>query len=93
MQYTVNNSNLVFKEFAMSCRVAGKFVESALFKYLLEEEKLDEGLFSVNVTEKNSLLRRTLEDIGFTIVNNANKKTDYKFTKKLKNSELVEVKG
>ena len=93
IQYEVNDSKFVFKEFAMSCRVAGKFVESALFKYLLENENLSEGYFSVNITEKNSLLRRTLEDIGFVSINRNNKKIDYKFTTELKNSDLVEVKG
>lgn len=91
IQYCIEDCTLVFKEFAMSCRVAGKFVESALFKYLLENENLKEGKFSVNITEKNSLLRRTLEDIGFNIENKTSKKIDYKFTKKLKNSDLVEV--
>ena len=93
IQYEVNENMLVFKEFAMSCRVAGKFVESALFKCILEKENLSEGYFSVNITEKNSLLRRTLEDIGFVSVNRNNKKIDYKFTTELRNSDLVEVMG
>lgn len=92
IQYNVENNILVFKEFAMSCRVAGKFVESALFRYLLEKENADKGVFSVNITAKNSLLRRTLEDIGFVAENKTNKRIDYSFTKNLKNSDLVEVR-
>lgn len=93
LQYSVENKQIVFKEFAMSCRVAGKFVESALFKYLLQLENLEQGSFPVNITEKNSLLRRTLEDIGFVAENKTNKRIEYKFTQDLKNSNLVEVKG
>ena len=37
-QYRVEGEMLVFTEFAMSCRVAGKFVESALFSHLLKTE-------------------------------------------------------
>lgn len=93
IQYSVKNDGIEFSEFAMSCRVAGKFVESALFKYLLESENLSKGSLSVKITEKNSLLRRTLEDIGFIADNKTNKQIDYMFTTKLKNSDLVEVKG
>lgn len=66
-QYRVEGNTLVFTEFAMSCRVAGKFVESALFAYLLQAEGCTSGIFEVVKTKKDILLRRTLEQIGFVI--------------------------
>ena len=64
-QYKIEGNALVFTEFAMSCRVAGKYVESALFSRLLQAEGCITGFFTVQKTKKNSLLRRTLEEIGF----------------------------
>lgn len=64
-QYKVDDSILIFTEFAMSCRVAGKFAESALFAALLTAEGVDEGRFAVRKTKKNALLRNTLQEIGF----------------------------
>ena len=91
LQYRVEDKKLVFKEFAMSCRVAGKFIESALFSYLLELEKVSCGVFRVNITEKNSLLRRTLESVGFSEDRKNGKQIDYSFSYQLKNRDLVGV--
>lgn len=93
LQYVVEGNQLVFTEFAMSCRVAGKFVENALFRFVLENENVLTGKFTVNITEKNSLLRRTLEDVGFNTVDKSSKKIEYSFTKELKNCDLVSIKG
>lgn len=91
-QYKVQNKELVFTEFAMSCRVAGKFVESALFKALLEREGCKSGTFCVSKTKKNILLRNTLQNIGFTITEESDDKVCYEFESKLLNNELVSVK-
>lgn len=91
LQYRVEDKKLVFKEFAMSCRVAGKFIESALFSYLLDLEKVSCGVFRVNITEKNSLLRRTLESVGFSEDQKNGKQIDYSFSYQLKNRDLVGV--
>ena len=91
IQYAVENNCIRFTEFAMSCRVAGKFIESALFVHLLEKESVDKGIFNVRVTEKNSLLRRTLEGIGFINSGSDNKVINYVFNKSLKNSNLVKI--
>ena len=91
LQYKVENQQLVFREFAMSCRVAGKYVESALFSYLLDSENAAGGVFSVRITEKNTLLRRTLDDIGFSETQKTSKNIKYQFTNHLKNSDLVGV--
>lgn len=45
IQYYIEDECIKFSEFAMSCRVAGKFVESALFKYLLNMEHVNKGYF------------------------------------------------
>ena len=91
LQYSIEDKQIVFKEFAMSCRVAGKYIESALFSYLLCQEDAEKGVFEVNITAKNTLLRSTLENIGFVTANNTNKSIEYNFTGQLKNNDLVKI--
>lgn len=90
-QYKVEDSKLTFTEFAMSCRVAGKFVESAFFSYLIKKENCDSGFFKVNKTKKNILLRRTLEEIGFKINEETNDTVSYLFTEDLVQKDLVKA--
>ena len=90
-QYRIEGDALVFTEFAMSCRVAGKFVESALFSHLLKAESCESGRFEVVKTKKNILLRNTLEQIGFTAVSEADEHCNYHFTDKLANCNLVKI--
>ena len=90
-QYKFDRGTLVFTEFAMSCRVAGKFVESALFSSLLEKESCDKGFFAVSKTKKNVLLRITLYNIGFKIMDESADNISYEFTKELLNKDLVSV--
>lgn len=90
-QYRVNNGVLVFTEFAMSCRVAGKFVESALFLHLLRKERCSKGVFTVRKTRKNTLLRRTLEEIGLVPVNDDANSAVYEISCDLKNKSIVGV--
>lgn len=91
-QYQVVNQQIIFQEFAMSCRVAGKYVESALFGALLKTEGCECGTFDVEKTKKNILLRRTLEEIGFKISAETEKKVSYQFSPKLKNKQIVSYK-
>lgn len=88
-QYRVDGGQLVFTEFAMSCRVAGKFVESALFSHLLEREGCQAGVFTVQKTKKNVLLRSTLERIGFVPGEDSADTVSYTFTADLLNSTVV----
>lgn len=90
-QYRVEGEVLVFTEFAMSCRVAGKFVESALFARLLERENCKTGSFAVQKTKKNILLRNTLESIGFVSDAENDDKISYSFAALLQHSDLVDV--
>lgn len=90
-QYRVEEGRLIFTEFAMSCRVAGKYVESALFNGLLEKEQCVAGFFAVNKTKKNILLRNTLQDIGFAIREESEERIQYQFDKELKEKILVKV--
>lgn len=90
-QYRVEAGKLVFTEFAMSCRVAGKFVESALFSYLLNRENCESGLFAVQKTKKNILLRNSLAGIGFTAEEETSEKVTYTFADALYNREIVKV--
>ncbi len=90
-QYRVENSNLIFTEFAMSCRVAGKFVESALFSHLLQSNGCSEGSFSIQKTKKNILLRNTLESIGFQKQSENDAIISYHFQGDLSHPELVQI--
>ena len=84
---------IAFIEFAMSCRVAGKFVESALFAYLLENENCKSGSFAVQKTKKNILLRNTLESIGFSITEQSDDHVSFQFNEQLKNRDLVHLES
>lgn len=88
-QYRVEGDTLVFTEFAMSCRVAGKFVESALFAHLLQAENCTVGCFTVQKTKKNILLRNTLEQIGFAIEHESGNNVSYRFNADLKNRDMI----
>ncbi len=90
-QYRVGQETLIFTEFAMSCRVAGKYVESALFAFLLKMENCQSGKFEISITKKNSLLRNTLKEIGFSIEQESTNRIQYQFGDKLLHSELVKV--
>ena len=90
-QYKVEEGRMIFTEFAMSCRVAGKYVESALFTALLEKEQCATGSFAVNKTKKNILLRNTLQDIGFAIKEENEERIQYQFDKELKEKLLVKT--
>lgn len=90
-QYRVEEETLVFTEFAMSCRVAGKFVESALFAHLLHSENCKSGTFAVQKTKKNILLRNTLQGIGFKALTESETAVYYRFTDKLTNSCIVQL--
>lgn len=88
-QYRKDHDTLIFSEFAMSCRIAGKFVESALFSSLLDIEGCDFGIFTVQKTKKNSLLRNTLRDIGFSEIEQSDALISYKFSHSLNQQNLV----
>lgn len=90
-QYTKQQDKLIMKEFAMSCRVAGKFVESALFASLLEREQCLQGEMCLIKTKKNVLLRNTLGQIGFTVETEFEEKLNLRFTKELLHRNLVKV--
>ena len=90
-QYRREEERLIFTEFAMSCRVAGKFIESALFAHLLDREGCGDGVFEVQKTKKNILLRNSLESIGFTAGEQDEKQVRYRFTTDLRNSSIVQI--
>lgn len=90
-QYRVEDGKPVFTEFAMSCRVAGKCVESALFTHLLNRENCESGIFAVQKTKKNILLRNTLESIGFKTEEDTPERVCYVFRDDLENCEIVTV--
>ena len=92
-QYRIEGETMVFTEFAMSCRVAGKFVESALFAHLLKTENCAGGIFQVQKTKKNSLLRNTLDQIGFVVCRESDLHVNYSFGTELCNCSVVRIEG
>lgn len=90
-QHRVAGDTLIFTEFAMSCRVAGKYVESALFSHLLESENCTTGSFAVKKNKKNILLRNTLEQIGFAAEEETESTVAYSFAGNLSNCSIVKV--
>jgi len=92
VQYRTEKDTLEITEFAMSCRVAGKYVESALFAALLEQESCRIGQMTVKKTKKNGLLRRTLDEIGFRTTYENEITVEYSFTSELRENGLVAVK-
>lgn len=90
-QYRIEDNQLIFTEFAMSCRVAGKYVESALFTSLLRKEQVQKGKFKIFVTKKNGLLRKTLKEIGFSVEKEISGCIEYFYCDNLLHSELIKV--
>ncbi len=84
---------LLFTEFAMSCRVAGKYVESALFAYLLKTFGAKKGSFNIVITKKNSLLRSSLAEIGFKTEEDSGKELKLSYSLPLKNDTVISVNG
>ena len=91
LQYHVSEGMLIIDEFAMSCRVAGKYVESSLFTYLLHKENCEKGCITVIKTTKNGLLRKTLEGIGFRRNTEAEHIICYSFSDDLDEAKLVDT--
>ena len=90
-QYSKDDNGLIFTEFAMSCRVAGKYAESALFANLLALENCEKGVFPCVKTKKNILLRNTLTEIGFEAGEESSDKVIYNFDRELKNKDIVKI--
>ena len=90
-QYTKQQDKLIMKEFAMSCRVAGKYVESAFFASLLEREHCLQGEMCLIKTKKNVLLRNTLAQIGFVVETESEDKLSLRFSNELLHQNLVKV--
>ena len=90
-QYLLSGNRIIVTEYAMSCRVAGKCIENALFAFLLQKEHVEEGRMNVKITAKNKLLRKSLQEIGFTIVSQSKNVVEFKYTTLLKNRDIVKV--
>lgn len=56
-RYRMEQDKLVFTEFAMSCRVARKYVESVLFTSILQSENCIIRKFEILIMKKDFFLR------------------------------------
>ena len=91
IQYVVENEVLVFKEFTMSCRVSGKYIESSILKTLLVLNNCKSGIFPINKTNRNYLLRNTVNEINCPVIDDSNGVETHSFGKDLKHSDIAEV--
>lgn len=91
-QYELEENHLVFKEFAMSCRVANKYIESALFNQLKKQHEKADYIFPIRVTKKNDLMRRTIDNIGLVKIEETASRVVYSFNHDIDGHDLVDVK-
>ncbi len=92
LRYKNNETELIVVEFALSCRVACKYLESKIFSELLVQNKLDLGRMVVAKTKKNVTLRNSLLNCGFYIENDNEIEIEYSFSPDLKYKEIIEFK-
>ena len=82
---------LLVTEFAMSCRVAAKYVENALFAYLREKYKKQVVLEGIK-TDRNGVLISAITKAGFDDRgDDKNINLVLHFDKKIKNFDVVKV--
>lgn len=60
----IRDTEIHFREYVMSCRVAGKWIEPALMKWLQNKYQANK-VYLLGSYNKNSLLIRTLKEFGF----------------------------
>lgn len=89
IRYRVERDVLVINEFAMSCRIAAKYIESKIFSELLLRNNCKIGKIIVHKTDKNITLRRSLVNIGFQTINDYNDTIEYEFSVDLKNKDII----
>lgn len=90
-QYEIKENELIFLEFAMSCRVAGKHIENAFFNTIRKTVDAEGYQFPVKKTPKNGLMRRTLSAIGLPAVEESEDRIVYEFGGTIMNSDDVRV--
>ena len=85
--------HLYIDEFAMSCRVAKKYVESGIIFWLVKKYiDIDNIILRGNKTDKNKLLISSFTDIGFQYEYNGNMFfLLLPVSKKLKNSDVIGI--
>ena len=64
IMYEIENKTINIKEYAMSCRVAGKWLEPAILTFLKEKFSVSKVCFFGKNNQKNERLFRTLTDFG-----------------------------
>lgn len=65
LSVTLEDDTVIVEEFALSCRIAGKYVESAIFNWI-SKKFLNKNIQLIGKNNnKNQLLINTLIDIGF----------------------------
>lgn len=91
IHYVIENDVLIFREFTMSCRVSGKYIESSILRALLEAHNCEKGIFPINKTNRNYLLRNTINEINCPIIDDSDGVETHTFNKELKHSDIAEV--
>jgi len=91
VQYCVDDSCLRITEYAMSCRIAEKYIEGAIFAEILRRESCKHGRISVVKTNKNKKLLDTFYNIGFVSLYEDENSVDFEFCDDLKNKRIALV--
>lgn len=85
--------SVALKEYAMSCRVASKWLEPRLIQWLSAHFKKDNVIFEGVDNKKNGLLIRTLKDFGLENMATEEGKLDLRVSKdKMNWPEIVSIK-
>ena len=64
IHYLIENESIVITEYAISCRVAKKWVEPAIMTYLMNKHRKNKIYFKGIDSKKNGLLINTLKEFG-----------------------------
>ena len=90
---------LVVKNFLMSCRILGRYLEFYILKFLqnfAKKQNLSSVLFPLKITKKNQLIKSFLDDAKLNnlskkskIFNNLNKKFNFDILYELKINQKI----
>ncbi len=89
-----NGTSLEIREFALSCRVMGKYVENAVCKWLTQIAKdndCDKVVFIGRKTDRNAVMTRTLKQVDFepNEILDTEIRLEHSNNKKIANSDVV----
>lgn len=92
IRFHFDERSVTIDEFAMSCRVARKFIENAILIFLLHYCEVNKGFFKIVKTEKNTLLRESLREMGCSWIEDSEKEIIYSFDENVTNHDIIMIR-